>query len=195
MVIKLGQLFFKFRDVLPIPLAIGMLLKAKPKRIWWILGLPQIILGEGIRLWALMHIGPTTRTREVCADKLIETGPYSVTRNPLYLANLIKVSGILTVSGDPLVFLEITLFYLLEFFSIISFEESFLRQKFPGEFENYSKKVPTFFPASLKCNGEASFSFSEAFVSEYRTFASTGLILLMLAIKSAGNVFSEEIRA
>lgn len=183
MLIKLGQFFFQRRDLLPLPLAGVMLAKATPSRFTWMLGLPLIFLGELWRIWALMHIGPTTRTRNICADHLVTTGPYRLCRNPLYLANLTKVAGLLTVAGNRLLLPGILAFYALEFVCMIAYEESFLRKKFPQEFSEYARVVPAFFPRLSGNLGTALYSMSEAIASEKRTFASTGILLLMLKLR------------
>jgi len=179
----LGGFFFRFRNILPIPLVLGLIKGARPKKIGWMLGLPLVISGEALRLWALMHIGPTTRTRKVCADRLVTSGPYTLTRNPLYLANLLKVTGLLVIAGDlPLALISL-IFYGAEFSCLVPFEEAFLRQTFGDEHRLYTEQVPAFFPDGRRFDNPATpaFSFREALVSERKTFGSTGLILGLLA--------------
>ncbi|MBF0501657.1 MAG: isoprenylcysteine carboxylmethyltransferase family protein [Candidatus Riflebacteria bacterium] len=183
----LGAFFFRYRDLLPIPLAIAMLARAKPRLVGWLAGLPLIILGEMIRIWALCHIGPTTRTREICADVLVTSGPYQYTRNPLYFANLLKISGFISIAGDPWIALITLFFYGIEFLTVISYEEHFLAEKFPEVFMHYAKTVPTFFPNGRKHSSEsttAAWSLRQAIFSERRTFVSTGLLLAMLGFRN-----------
>lgn len=196
---RLGEFFFKFRDLLPVPLVLALLRFARPHRRTWFLGLPLIALGECLRLWSLMHIGPTTRTRKISADCLTTSGPYAYSRNPLYLANLLKVLGILLIAGNaPLAMLILT-FYGVEFSSLIHYEESFLAQRFPEAYAEYVKLVPAFFPhgRSGASPAPASYSLGEACHSERRTFFSTGLILAALRIvqffRSAGRDSGEMI--
>lgn len=187
---RLGEFFFRFRDLLPVPLVLALLRFARPHPRTWFLGLPLIALGEILRLWSLMHIGPTTRTRKISADRLTTSGPYAFTRNPLYLANLVKILGILVVAGNGPMALLILAFYGLEFPSLIHYEESFLAERFPQAHAEYVKLVPAFFPDPPKSHGwrnclgadHAPYSFGEAWHSERRTFSSTGLILAALGI-------------
>lgn len=182
---RTGRFFFEWRDKLPVPLALVMPVLARPRRSGWLLGLPLIVLGEAIRVWAIMHIGPTTRTREICADKLVTSGPYCCCRNPLYLANMLKIAGILVVSGNPVYALLVMVFYALEFCSIISYEEQFLAQKFPEQFNAYRQAVPALLPsrgAVAEFAAPAAHSFFEALRSEKKTFASTTAVLAMLAL-------------
>lgn len=180
----IGYFFFKYRDKLPVPLVLSMLCCAKPDKKSWKIGLPFILAGQLLRLWSLMHIGPTTRTREVSANRLVTSGPYSFCRNPLYLANLTKVTGLLIITKRLYFSFFALLFYFLEFFFMIPFEENFLSEKFPEEHKEYTKDVPVFLPslkASKKYNSPANFTCKEAIRSERKTFLSTGIILLFLS--------------
>lgn len=179
---KLGKLFFQWRDLLPLPLAGLLLAKATPSRLSWWLGLPLVLGGELLRIWSLMHIGPTTRTRSICADQLVTSGPYRLCRNPLYLANLTKVAGLLIIAGNPLLLVLILAFYGVEFFCMIAYEEEFLREKFPAEFARYEASVPAFFPRLAGDLGSTTHSLREALISEKRTFASTGVLLALLKL-------------
>jgi len=181
---KIGEFFFKYRDILPVPLALMLLKNARPRKSLWTIGLPLIFLGESIRIWSLTHIGPTTRTREICADRLIMSGPYSLTRNPIYFGNALKVLGILFIAGTPFWGIVCAIFYLIEFAALISYEESFLREKFSDEFRVYCERVPVFFPLFRfsEIASKPRYSIWEALYSERRTFASTGLVVFMLVL-------------
>jgi hypothetical protein len=183
---KIGRFFFEWRDKLPIPLVLGLAKFAKPTKISWAIGLPLVVLGEMLRIFSLKHIGPTTRTRDICADDLVTTGAYSCTRNPLYLGNYIKTWGFLTIAGNFAYGLLVCVFFLIEFLGIIAYEEDFLREKFPEKYEEF-EKTPAFFPKLSKLKNifdKGKFSFMEALRSERKTFQSTGAILIFLALIS-----------
>lgn len=180
---RTGQFFFKWRDKLPVPLALAMVTCARPRSINWLLGIPLVLTGELLRIWGLMHIGPTTRTRDICADRLVTSGPYSYCRNPLYFANMLKIAGFMVIAGNPFYALLVGIFYLVEFSTMIPYEEGFLAEKFPEAHKCYRESVPAFLPrgrAEPRFDGEAAYSFSEALRSEKKTFASTAAILLVL---------------
>lgn len=180
----IGEVLFRWRDLLPVPLVAGLARVSRPTPASWALGLPLVAVGEGLRLWALRHIGPTTRTREICADRLVQTGPYALTRNPLYLANLCKVAGFLTIAGHPGFGLFVLFCYAFEYATVIPFEEGFLEGKFPEEFAEYRARVPVLVPQRLLEGWDepASHSWGEALWSERRTFGSSGLLLGLLAL-------------
>jgi hypothetical protein len=184
---QIGKFFFIWRDKLPVPLALAMVSCARPRRFGWIVGIPFVLAGELIRLWGLMHIGPTTRTRDICADRLVTSGPYCHCRNPLYFANFLKIAGFMLIAGNPLYAFCVAVFYLIEFITMIPYEEGFLAEKFSQAHRHYRDCVPVFLP-SIQPNKEfdayPAFSFADAVRSERRTFASTAAILLLLAVCS-----------
>ncbi|MBF0543631.1 MAG: isoprenylcysteine carboxylmethyltransferase family protein [Candidatus Riflebacteria bacterium] len=191
---KAGPLFFKYRDVLPVPLAALLIYRSKPKGLNFLLGFFFILVGELLRIWALRHIGPTTRTRTICADFLVTSGPYKYSRNPIYFANLIKVVGFIISSGDLLCGIYVLLFYSFEFLALINFEESYLARRFPIQFNRYKKIVPVFFPTGKVFDDKStpSWKLEQAIWSERRTFLSTGLLLFVLIGKTfLGNRFKE----
>ncbi|MGM0600127.1 MAG: methyltransferase family protein [Candidatus Rifleibacteriota bacterium] len=178
-----GRFFFEWRDKLPVPLVLALPVVARPRLSGWLIGLPLILVGQAVRICSLMHIGPTTRSREVCADTLVTTGPYSCCRNPLYLGNVLKITGITAIAGNIRFAILATIFYALEFCFIIRYEESFLADKFPEEFKKYSQLVPMFLPSKIsakKSSEDTAFSLSEAIKSETKTFMSTVAVLLVL---------------
>lgn len=183
----IGRFFFIWRDKLPVPLALAMIPCARPKPLNWIIGMPLVLLGEALRIWGLMHIGPTTRTREICADRLITSGPYSYCRNPLYFANFLKIAGFMVISGNLPYALVVLAFYAVEFVTMIPYEENFLAEKFPEAHKAYREAVPAFVPnatPSPAFDAAANYELDEAIRSERRTFASTSAILLLLSICS-----------
>ena len=63
-----------------------------------IIGLTLILLGELLRIWAVSYAGGITRTTKVGAQILCTTEPYSYTRNPLYIGNMIIYTGVVYVA-------------------------------------------------------------------------------------------------
>src|SRR5262245_27732112 len=91
---RVGAWLFSKRTALPLPLA-GLIIlvpaRPSPGLLW--LGLVLIVDGEGLRLWAVHHIGAISRTRTDRLGPLIESGPFSWVRNPLYLGNVALWTG------------------------------------------------------------------------------------------------------
>jgi len=123
---------------------IGLILAlifSKPSLVSHLLGLEICLFGLLLRTWASGHL--------IKEKKLIVSGPYQYTRNPLYFANLII--GISVVVGSYSWFvLIIFIFYFLLFYPpVVKKEKGEMKNLFPKDYEDYEKKVPLFFP-SLK---------------------------------------------
>ncbi|TPI27781.1 isoprenylcysteine carboxylmethyltransferase family protein [Mesorhizobium sp. B3-2-1] len=83
----------------------------------------------------------TTLNPNAVPDHLVTTGPFGVTRNPMYLANTLLLIGVAFVSG-------IAWFFLLAFVAAfatqkvaIEREEKMLAAKFGKKYRDYAKRV------------------------------------------------------
>src|SRR2546429_9183342 len=91
---RAGGWLFKQRTWLPLPIAAALLLipgsAASPSdstsSMWS--GVPIVAAGELLRVWAVHHIGVISRPRSDRLGPLVDTGPFSIVRNPLYLGNI-----------------------------------------------------------------------------------------------------------
>ena len=104
-----------------------------------LVGLPVVALGEAIRIWSSGHIGKD--------EWLTVDGPYSLSRNPLYLGNFFLGLGVSVMGRSP----AILLLFLIGFYFIykptIESEEKKLGQKFGADYIAYCNRVPRFFPS------------------------------------------------
>jgi protein-S-isoprenylcysteine O-methyltransferase Ste14 len=113
------------------------------------LGCLILALGHGLRVLALRHIGPDSRTHLLGAKRLVTDGPYAVVRNPLYLGNWLIAVGLcviaqlgwLLVAGPLLAF-------LLYYMAALAEEQNLLRQH--GEaYTRYCEATSRFLPRLL----------------------------------------------
>ena len=103
-------------------------------------GLACVIVCAFGRVWSSIYIsGHKTST-------LVEFGPYSVTRNPLYLFSLIGIAGIGLASGSLLILALFTLSFGLYYPSIIRWEEARMKALHGPAFQSYMERVPRFLP-------------------------------------------------
>ena len=112
----LKSFFFVYRSYTPVPIVMALLYFSDIKILYFSIGLILIFLGEILRIYAVSYAGGKTRTRNVGASTLCTAGPYSRTRNPLYIGNVIIYLGVVFFSGGPLMWQF--LFIVLVFFCI-----------------------------------------------------------------------------
>lgn len=92
------------------------------------------------RLWCSVYISGYKNAA------LIDAGPYSISRNPLYFFSFLGFLGIGLVTETisfPLAFAAI---FAIGYPLIIAREEQFLRTKFGDAFAAYAARTPRFFP-------------------------------------------------
>ena len=143
------NIFFKFRSYTPIPAALAIIHNSQPILPFNILGILLIVIGEMIRINAVRYAGGATRTRSVGAPFLCTSGPYSYTRNPLYCGNIIIYAGVAFLGGGKWMWhfvAIIIIFFIAQYYLIISLEEETLKLKFEKEYESYIENVPKLLP-------------------------------------------------
>jgi protein-S-isoprenylcysteine O-methyltransferase Ste14 len=151
-----------------------------------LIGFILIVIGESLRMWAVRYAGGVTRTTKVGAPSLCTSGPYSYTRNPLYIGNMIIYSGFVFVAGslNILSMLIITwVFFIIQYYLIINLEQNTLIDIFGKEYKNYMNNVPILFPRLSSWKNKDKYvpiKFSKTIKTEKRTLQN--IILLMLII-------------
>lgn len=103
-------------------------------------GILMIFLGIVGRLWSTLYIGGRK------GMELVTGGPYSVTRNPLYVFSTLAVAGIGAQTGSILATLCFALAAVVALHVVIRREERFLRQTLGADYRAYCARVPRFWP-------------------------------------------------
>lgn len=78
-------------------------------------------------------------------EELTTTGPYSYTRNPLYLGSIIIAAGFLLAARSWILALVVVLLFIAIYLPVIRSEEKFLGGQFT-DFNNYAARVPRLLP-------------------------------------------------
>ncbi len=107
------------------------------------MGLALITIGTFGRIWSYLYI---------CGRKineLVVVGPYSISRNPLYVFSLIAATGVGLASENILILGLIILFFSIMYPIVIRAEEKELARMHGNAFQKYKHAVPCFFPRSL----------------------------------------------
>jgi protein-S-isoprenylcysteine O-methyltransferase Ste14 len=118
-------------------LALALAWLSQPNAVSLAVGLPVSLAGLALRAWAAGHLAKN--------EALAATGPYALTRNPLYAGTLLAAVGLAIASLSWLVVLLVPLVFLLVYFPVIEQEEAHLRNLFPS-FAAYAEAVPMLAP-------------------------------------------------
>ncbi|ABS13524.1 MULTISPECIES: methyltransferase family protein [Brucella/Ochrobactrum group] len=103
-------------------------------------GLSLIVAAIIGRMWCTLYIGGRK------SAEIVQSGPYSVTRNPLYVFSSIGAMGIGAQTGSIIIAIAFGVLCYLAFSVVIRTEEKFLKQNFGKPYEAYCASVPRFFP-------------------------------------------------
>ena len=97
----------------------------------------------GIDLWAMrtLHEAHTTILPNRGSSHLVTHGPFSYSRNPIYIANMVLMIGIGFLSLNGWFLLLAVVNGLLTYFLAVRREENHLFAKFGYQFETYCRKV------------------------------------------------------
>jgi len=169
---KVGTRSQRWRIPLGFLLATVFIVFARPTNLTLIIGFAIALLGLLIRAWASLHI----RKNSVLAV----TGPYSFTRNPLYLGSFILGLGVCVAAGRWWLALIFALAFLSIYLPVMRVEEGEVTKIFGNEFKQYAENVPLFFPrlTPYKHNKEKG-SFDFGLYLRYREYqAAIGTIVL-----------------
>ena len=184
------DIFFRLRSYTPIPIALIIIYHSSPVIPYSILCISLILIGELIRINAVRFAGGATRTRNVGAPFLCTSGPYSRTRNPLYWGNIIIYSGVAFLGGGDFMWELVTLvglFFILQYYLIISLEEETLKLKFKDQYDLYTENVPKLLPRITPWNNDNEMkpqSMVKTLKTEKRTLQNILFILFIIIFKS-----------
>lgn len=113
------------------------------------IGIVLIVVGIAGRLWSTLYIGGKK------SATVVTCGPYSITRNPLYVFSSIAAIGVGAQMGSITVAIGFGLACAAAFHLVILREEKFLLAHLGTDYRAYMATVPRFLPKpSLYREGE-----------------------------------------
>jgi protein-S-isoprenylcysteine O-methyltransferase Ste14 len=107
------------------------------------LGFIIIFLGIALDIWSVIVLkkNNTTTDFDTKSTRLVTNGPFSISRNPIYLSGVILSLGISILLGSLITFVfPIALFMILNKYHI-PFEEMKLKKTFGPEYLKYKQRV------------------------------------------------------
>jgi protein-S-isoprenylcysteine O-methyltransferase Ste14 len=101
-------------------------------------GIALLVLGAFTRSWAAGYIHK--------ARILVTTGPYALSRNPLYLGAAFMLAGLICLLPDALTAVVMAAIFVSLYRTTIQSEETFLRGRFGRQWDDYAANTSRFFP-------------------------------------------------
>jgi hypothetical protein len=125
-------------------------------------------LGEALRIWAAGHL---EKGREVT-----NTGPYAITRHPLYAGSCVLGAGFAVAAHSVAVAVLVSVYLAVTIVAAVRSEEAHLTEKFGGSYPAYRE--------GRAQPGARRFSFERAWRNrEYRALAGFAAVFLLLAVR------------
>jgi protein-S-isoprenylcysteine O-methyltransferase Ste14 len=118
----------------------------------WVIAVPLaagfFAAGVALLLAAKRELAPYRQRSDarVCANVLVKTGPFALTRNPIYLADLALLLGVGLVT-TPWLLVLLPVAPLAFRLHLIRHEERELRSRFGSAFDRYARRVPRWLDA------------------------------------------------
>lgn len=102
---------------------------SRPTWVTWGAGFAVALAGETMRIWAAGHL---EKGREVT-----RSGPYRLTRHPLYLGSAVVALGVVVASRSPIIAVLVVAYLSFTLSAAIRTEEAFLSQAFGDGYARY----------------------------------------------------------
>lgn len=108
-----------------------------------------LILGAGLlalvvaivgRAWCSLYIGGRKKS------EIVDKGPYSITRNPLYVFSFIGAFGMGAQTGSLILAALFLSVAIAVFLATVKQEEAWLLDAFPASYPSYLEATPRFWP-------------------------------------------------
>jgi len=205
---RLGGWLFRHRTSLPLPIALAIVMvpigESPSSAAFIAVGIAITAAGEALRLWAVHHIGAISRTRSERLGPLVDTGPFALLRNPLYIGNIALWVGF-AIAARLLWLAPVSVVLLgVEYHLIVKWEERLLEERLGEAYRDYVKRVPRWLPVPTLNRGDRKtrrendlsarsafsaverdpFSWSETLFSERGTLIAMALGYLLLWLKA-----------
>jgi protein-S-isoprenylcysteine O-methyltransferase Ste14 len=197
MIVRFGHFMFRFRNAL-FPLTLVLLVLTSTPQLpfgsarldLWLdaVGVILALLGQTCRALAIGSVDNIRRggyRKRIAAETLIRSGIYAHTRNPLYLGNLIILSGLLLIANCRWWYLLVWPGFLGSYYTIVRAEEEFLSLKFGQAYRDYLQTVNRFLPTRTGLRqslARSSFAWRRACRKEFGvvcSWLSSALVLLL----------------
>jgi protein-S-isoprenylcysteine O-methyltransferase Ste14 len=194
--VRYGNFLFRYRNaVFPAAmLALFVLFPPRPFFGDWaydrwldLAGLLVCLLGQGFRaaVVGLAYIKRGGVDKRIFAAKLVQEGMFAVSRNPLYLGNIVVLAGVFVIHNNPWAYLLGAAFFLVSYRAIVAAEERYLEGQFGVAYRDYCRRVNRWWPAPgrvAEATAGMSFNWRRLLIKEYGSIVAwVATVLVVLA--------------
>ncbi len=163
------MIFFLFRKrtffLLLGPIVLILIARPTQCSVW--IGLPLVMAGEAIRIWAAGYLNKL--------NELVTIGPYRLCRNPMYIGSFAMSSGYLCMCNRLDAWVAGLFVFWVLHGAAIAYEEKLLSEKFGERYAKYRASVPRMLPRPGQTSG--GFSFEQFMLNdEYRALAGAAIV-------------------
>ncbi len=188
---RIGNFFFKTRNFL-FPVFYTILFMPFPRIsenyiAMFIIGGTITAFGQLVRMITigLVYIVRGGKNRRIYAEGLVTDGVFSHSRNPMYVGNVLMITGMSILSNSIFALVIMMPLFVFVYQTIIIAEENYLHTKFGSSYNEYCKNVNRWLPnlrGIVKTFRDNSFNVQKVFMNEYNTtflWMFGGILLLM----------------
>ncbi len=151
MMVAIGNFFFHYRNMIA-PIFFIVLFIPAPGMFgsYYTAAISGIIIaltGQAVRMATigLVYIIRGGSKRRIFARGLVTTGIFGHCRNPLYVGNIMIMTG-LFIMADTILALAAVPIVMFFYQAIVMAEENYLRGQYPGEYAEFEKKSNRWIP-------------------------------------------------
>ena len=152
-----GTFLFKYRDAVFPAVILAIIIATRPRfpsgsrraDLWLnLLGILVAFSGQALRIAVIgyRYIVRGGKNRRVHAEDLVTDGFFALSRNPLYVGNILVLFGLFIIWNTPLLYLLGVPFVLSGYMGIVAAEEAFLRRKFGAAYVEYCRTTNRWIP-------------------------------------------------
>jgi protein-S-isoprenylcysteine O-methyltransferase Ste14 len=152
-----GTFLFKYRDAVFPAVILAIIIVTRPRfpsgsrsaDLWLnLLGILVAFSGQALRIAVIgyRYIVRGGKNRRVHAEDLVTDGFFALSRNPLYVGNILVLFGLFIIWNTIVLYLVGVPFVLLGYKGIVAAEEAFLRKKFGAGYDDYCRTTNRWIP-------------------------------------------------
>ena len=193
----MGAFFFKYRNYTLIISMLYILLPSPPilnhhffTSNYYLIafaGVATILAGQSIRAitFALNDFQTQGTNKEIFAERLVTNGMFLHCRNPLYLGNILMVTGLGLMANSLYYFLGVVSLLCMIYQIIVLTEEAYRSDKFGKRFEEYQRHVNRWLPNLKNISNtirSRNLNWKRYWLKEYETIYRLLLIIYIILI-------------